>query len=215
MKFRRKKLPAILFQEEIDKLVAIPNRRYLTGLRNLAILKIMLNCGLRVSEVVNLHPGDINLANRVVRIKEGKGGVDRDISLPENTIQILREWKEQKPKGDYFFPVIQSNSRAGSYKTKKGKKEITVTFNSKRGSKLSTRNIQFMIKNYSKRAGIKKNIYPHTLRHTFATNFYRQTKDIETLRKLLGHSDISTTQIYVTLANIDVEKAMSLFREIA
>lgn len=215
MKFRRKKLPAILFQEEIDKLIAIPNRQYPIGLRNLAILKIMLNCGLRVSEVVNLRPGDLNLVNKVLRIKEGKGGIDRDISLPESTIQILREWKKQRPKSSYFFPVIQSNSRAGSYKTKKGEKEITVTFNSKRGSKLSARNIQFMIKNYSRRAGIKKNIYPHTLRHTFATNFYRQTKDIETLRKLLGHNDISTTQIYITLANIDIERAMSSFIEIA
>ncbi|MQY75553.1 MAG: tyrosine-type recombinase/integrase [Clostridia bacterium] len=61
---------------------------------------------------------------------------------------------------------------------------------------------------------INKHIYPHNLRHTFATNFYRQTKDIETLRKLLGHSDINTTQIYVTLANIDVENAMNNFREI-
>jgi len=71
-----------------------------------------------------------------------------------------------------------------------------------------------MIKRYTTRAGIDKNIYPHTLRHTFATSFYKQTKDIETLRKLLGHSDISTTQIYVTLANIDVENAMNNFREI-
>lgn len=68
-----------------------------------------------------------------------------------------------------------------------------------------------MVKKYSKRAGIEKNISPHSLRHTFATEFYRETKDIETLKKILGHSDISTTQIYVTLANIDVEKAMNGF----
>ena len=71
-----------------------------------------------------------------------------------------------------------------------------------------------MVKRYRQRSNIDKNITPHTLRHTFATEFYRQTKDIETLRKILGHSDISTTQIYVTLANIDVENAMNGFREI-
>jgi len=68
-----------------------------------------------------------------------------------------------------------------------------------------------MVKSYSLRAKIQKNVSCHTLRHTFATEFYRETKDIETLRKILGHSDISTTQIYVTLANIDVEKAMNGF----
>jgi len=69
-----------------------------------------------------------------------------------------------------------------------------------------------MVKRYSKKAGINKNISPHTLRHTFATEFYRQTKDIETLRRILGHSDISTTTIYITLANIDVENGMKSFK---
>ena len=64
------------------------------------------------------------------------------------------------------------------------------------------------------KAKIKKDITPHTLRHSFGTLFYRQTKDIETLRKLLGHADISTTQIYVTLANIDVENAMNDYKPI-
>ena len=72
-----------------------------------------------------------------------------------------------------------------------------------------------MVKRYGKRAKINKVISPHTLRHTYATEFYRQTKDIETLRRILGHSDISTTQIYVTLANIDVEKGMDEFKIIA
>ncbi len=71
-----------------------------------------------------------------------------------------------------------------------------------------------MVGRYRERSEIGKNVTPHTLRHTFATQFYRQTKDIETLRKILGHSDISTTQIYVTLANIDAENAMNEFREI-
>jgi len=69
-----------------------------------------------------------------------------------------------------------------------------------------------MIKRYSKKAGIVKNISPHTLRHTYATEYYRQTKDIETLRRILGHADISTTTIYITLANIDVEKGMKSFK---
>ena len=70
-----------------------------------------------------------------------------------------------------------------------------------------------MVGRYAKKASIGKNVTPHTLRHTFGTFFYRQTKDIETLRKILGHADISTTQIYVTLANIDVENGMKMFQE--
>ena len=70
-----------------------------------------------------------------------------------------------------------------------------------------------MVKRYGQRAGIAKNISPHTLRHTYATQYYKQTKDIETLRRILGHADISTTTIYITLANIDVENGMKTFKE--
>jgi site-specific recombinase XerD len=69
-----------------------------------------------------------------------------------------------------------------------------------------------MVKRYATKAGITKKISPHILRHTFATEFYRQTKDIETLRRILGHSDISTTTIYITLANIEVETSMKSFK---
>ncbi|MHB8278908.1 MAG: tyrosine-type recombinase/integrase [Candidatus Humimicrobiaceae bacterium] len=69
-----------------------------------------------------------------------------------------------------------------------------------------------MVKRYAQKAGINKNISPHTLRHSYATQYYRQTKDIETLRRILGHSDISTTTIYITLANIDVENGMKAFK---
>ena len=74
--------------------------------------------------------------------------------------------------------------------------------------KLSIKYLQQMVKRYAGKAGINKRISPHTLRHTYATQYYKQTKDIETLRRILGHSDISTTTIYITLANIDVETGM-------
>ena len=196
------KLPIILDQEEARTLLSIPNKRYITGLRNLAILKIMLNMGLRVSEVANLQPGSINLTNRKLRVVNGKGSKDRDLIIPVEIIDILKEWKQKKPKNSkYFFTVIKNR--------KEGK------FNSTKGSKLSVRNIQAMIEKYTKRAGINKRITPHTCRHTFATEYYRQTKDIETLRRILGHTDISTTQIYITLANIDVENGMNRFKVIA
>ena len=201
MIYRRKKIPVILEPEEAQSLLSVPNKRYITGLRNKAVMSLMLNMGLRVSEVSNLKPGDINLTKRKLRIVNGKGGVDRDLVIPEALIDLLKEWKKRKPQNsEYFFTTIKERKN-GSFASKKGKK-------------LSVRYIQEAVKRYSRKAGIDKDITPHTLRHTFGTFFYRQTKDIETLRTLLGHADISTTQIYVTLANIDVENAMNGFKVI-
>lgn len=192
----RRKLPVILDREEALKLIRQPNKRYITGLRNKAIISLMLNCGLRVSEVTSLKPNDINITDGKLRVVNGKGHKDRDIPfISENALELLREWKNKKPKGSkYFFTTLvdRKNNR----------------FSSKKGQKLSDRYIQFMIKRYARKAGINKDVTPHTLRHSFSTDFYKRTKDIEALRKILGHSDISTTQIYVTLANLDVENAL-------
>lgn len=207
---KRKKLPVVLETEEAQKILSIPNKRYPTGLRNKAALSLMLNMGLRVSEVVNLKPNDINLAKNKLRVVNGKGGVDRDLTIPDNTSYLLKEWKKRKPKNtEFFFTTIKK--KEGSIKHSKLRKVINVT--SKPGNKLSVRYIQQMVRRVSQKAKIDKNITPHTLRHTFGTSFYRQTKDIETLKKILGHADISTTQIYVTLANIDVENGMRTFKE--
>lgn len=188
-KKNNRKLPVILETEEVARLLSIPNKRFMSGLRNKAMLRLMLSMGLRVSEVVNLRPSDINLTLRKLRIVNGKGGVDRDIIIPEFIIDLLKEWKDRKPNGvGYFFTTYS-------------------------GNKLSRVYIYNMVRNYTKRAAINKNISPHTLRHCFGTTFYKQTRDIETLRKILGHSHISTTQIYVNLANIDVERAMNGFKD--
>ena len=192
----RRKLPIILDREEAYKLIKQPNKRYATGLRNKAIISLMLNCGLRVSEITSLKSNNISLTDGKLRVVDGKGQKDRDIPfISESTLDLLREWKKIRPKGSqHFFTTLvdRENNR----------------FSSKSGKKLSVRYIQFMIKRYARKAGINKDVTPHTLRHSFATDFYKRTKDIEALRKILGHSDISTTQIYVTLANLDVEKAL-------
>lgn len=192
MKTRRiKKLPVILEPTEATQLMSQPGKRYATGKRNKAIMQVMLNMGLRVSEVTDLKPGSINLTTQKLNVIAGKGGVDRNLSIPEAMIDSLKAWKDVKPKDTkYFFTTLT-------------------------GNQLSRRYIGAMVKRYAGRAGIDKVISPHTLRHTYATEYYRQTKDIETLRMILGHSDISTTQIYITLANIDVETGMKDFKIIA
>jgi len=184
---RKTKLPVILEPEEAQKLLRQPNKRYPTGLRNKTIMSLMLHCGLRLSETCNLRPRNINLSKGKLRVVSGKGNKDRDLAIPEYLINLLNTWRKKRPKSNYFFPTLK-------------------------GKKLSNRYVQQMVKRYSQKAGITKNISPHTLRHTYATHYYRQTRDIETLRRILGHSDISTTTIYITLANADVEEGMKSFK---
>jgi len=183
----KNKLPTILEPEEAQNLLKQPNKRYPTGLRNKVMMALMLHCGLRISEVINLRPGNINLTKGKLRIQSGKGNKDRDLAIPEYLIDLLNSWRKKRPQGIFFFSTLK-------------------------GKKLSSRYLQQMVKRYAKKAGLTKSISPHTLRHTYATQYYKQTKDIETLRRILGHSDISTTTIYITLANIDVEKGMKSFK---
>ncbi len=189
MRRSRNKLPVVLEVEEAKKLLDVPNKRYPTGVRNKAILSVMLNIGFRVSEVSNLKFRDVSINKKKLRVVNGKNGKDRDLVIPGYTLELLEKWIVIRPESEYFFTTLD-------------------------GLKVNIRYIQDMVGRYREKSEIEKNVTPHTLRHTFATQFYRQTKDIETLRKILGHSDISTTQIYVTLANIDVENAMKKFVEI-
>ena len=184
---RKNKLPVTLEPEEVQNLLKQPNKRYPTGLRNKAMMSLMLHCGLRLSEVVNLKSGNINLTKGKLRVESGKGKKERDLAIPDYLTDLLDTWRNIRSKSNFFFSTLK-------------------------GRKFSDRYIQQMVKRYSYKAGINKKISPHTLRHTYATEYYRQTKDIETLRRILGHSDISTTTIYITLANIDVENGMKSFR---
>src|SRR3989304_929654 len=184
---RKNKSPVILEREEAQSLLKQPNKRYPSGLRNKAMMSLMLHCGLRVSEVVNLRPGNINLTKGKLRVESGKGNKDRDLAIPEYLTDLFDSWRKKRPESNFFFSTLK-------------------------GKKLSIRYLQQMVKRYAQKAGLSKRISPHTLRHTYATQYYKQTKDIETLRRTLGHSDISTTTIYITLANIDVENGMKSFK---
>ena len=203
---RRKKLPVILDPEEAAKLLSIPDTRYLTGVRGKAVLALMINCGLRVSEVVNLKSGDLNLAKGKLRVIDGKGKVDRDLVVQPFTAALLGVWKQARPPGSkFFFTTIKNKAIAD-----KGRVD---RFASIKGSQMSVRYVQHMVKRYAKKVG-RSDITPHTLRHTFATDFIRQGGSVLILQRILGHADISTTLIYIQLANIDVEKGMNGRKEI-
>jgi integrase/recombinase XerD len=181
------KLPTILEPEEASALLRIPNKRYPTGLRNKAVLSVMLNMGLRLNEVCNLKPGDLTLTKSKLKIVNGKGNKDRILFINDNVLALIEEWRKIRPKSEWFFCTLE-------------------------GHRLSDKYLQALVPRYAKKAGIEKKISPHTLRHTYATDYYRQTKDIQTLRLILGHSNIATTTIYINLAGIDVENGMKAFK---
>ena len=137
---KKNKLPVTLEPEEVQNLLKQPNKRYPTGLRNKAIMSLMLHCGLRLSEVVNLKPGNLNLTKGKLRIESGKVKKDRDLAIPDYLNDLLDTWRNIRPKSNYFFSTLK-------------------------GRKLSDRYIQQMVKRYAQKAGIEKKISPHTLRH--------------------------------------------------
>ncbi|MBU4314008.1 MAG: tyrosine-type recombinase/integrase [Actinobacteria bacterium] len=116
MYMRRKKLPEVLNSFEASKLLSIPNPRYPTRLRNLAIMTVMLNLGLRVSKVSNLKPGHLNITEHKLRVINGKGGADRDIAIPNgHTSEVLKNWKQIRPKGEYFFCTLKGSQVSTRY----------------------------------------------------------------------------------------------------
>jgi integrase/recombinase XerD len=183
----RRKIPVTLTAEEINKLIAQPNKRVPTGLRNKAILSFIWDSGARVSDVTNLRPGNINIAKKEVIIKGGKGDVDRNLSFSDYTGQLLKKYKEARPKGEYFFCTLK-------------------------GNKLDRVYLFSMIRRYAKRIGIDKKVGLHTLRHSFALKFYQDSgHDLIRLQKILGHKSLVTTQIYCYIDGTDVKEGLEAY----
>ncbi len=194
---RSKKLPVVLEKDEQEKLLHVFNTRYPTAKRNKTMIQLMLDTGLRLSEAINLKWENINLMTGKVEIIEGKGAKDRILWVNNGTLNLLKEWKE-----------VQAEEL--------NKRDIDIipklVFTTLKGNKLDPGNIRSMVYKYSDKAGVDKNISPHTFRHTFATDLYRETKDIRLVQKALGHSDLSTTMIYTHIVDEKLEEALKNFR---
>jgi len=149
------------------------------NIKHKLIIKLLYGCGLRVSEIVNLKKSDFDFCEGLIHIKLSKGKKDRFVKIPEILKQELINYSNLN-KQDLFFV-------------------------STRGGRLTTATIQKIIKNSAKKAGIKKNISPHTLRHSFATHLLDSGTDIRIIQKLLGHSNIRTTQIYLKVSNQSIK----------
>jgi len=171
-----RKLPEVLTLEEVELLLASPDRKTALGLRDAAMLELLYATGLRVSELCKLRTDELDLNAGFVSTM-GKGRKQRLVPVGENAIAILREYL--------------SNARPAL-----DKKRSNYLFLSRRGASLSRQAFWKMIGGRARQAGIRKVIYPHILRHSFATHLLEHGADLRAVQAMLGHADISTTQIY-------------------
>ena len=184
-----KRLPETLNESEIKALLSQPNKRARTGLRDLAMIRLMLNAGLRASEVLSLTVRDLDWNSGKLSIKRGKGDKDRVLWLSEEDLEIIQAWRGKKPESKLLFTTLG-------------------------GKKINDRYLRAMVKRRVKKAGVTKDVHPHTLRHTFATDLYRDTKNIRLVQKALGHAALSNTMIYTHIHDEELESAMKSFRKV-
>lgn len=173
-----KRLPGVLDVNEIDKILSAPNVNDKLGLRDKAILELFYACGTRVSELIDLKVNDLFFDDEIIRVF-GKGSKERLIPIGSSAIKWVGEYLKKSR------PLLM----------KKFKSENNLFLNS-RGSKLSRMGVWKIIDRYVKEAGIEKDVHPHTFRHSFATHLLEGGADLRAVQEMLGHADISTTQIY-------------------
>jgi site-specific recombinase XerD len=154
-----------------------------SNIKHKLIIKLLYGCGLRVSEIVNLKKENINFDENLIHIKLAKGKKDRFVKIPESISDELKKYC--------------------------GLSNLEILFPSNRGGKLTKNTIQKIVQNSAKKAGIKKRVYPHLLRHSFATHLLEQGTDLRIIQKLLGHSDIKTTQIYTQISQASIKNIKS------
>jgi integrase/recombinase XerD len=174
----KRKLPEILDVHEIDLMVAQIDHSTPEGMRNKAIIETMFSCGLRVSELVNLKFADISYTDEFVRVL-GKGNKERLVPIGSIALKAIKLYKE----------TVRTHITAQTGHT-------DTVFLNNRGKGLSRVMIFYIIKDLAKRAGIHKNISPHTMRHSFATCLVEAGADLRAVQQMLGHESITTTEIY-------------------
>ena len=181
-----KKLPVFLNIQEVEKLLEAPNSSSLFGQRDRAMLELLYSCGLRVSELINLSYHNINIKEEFIRI-HGKGSKERILPMGEIAIEYLTTYESNSR------PILLKNGQSDSY------------FLSNRGKAMSRQNFFYIIKAYATQAGIDKPLSPHSLRHAFATHLVQKGADLRSVQLMLGHSDISSTQLYTHIQNAQLK----------
>jgi tyrosine recombinase XerC len=169
-----KHLPQFLTEEEVFRLIDSSLPKDEMGLRDRAILETFYSTGMRISELVGLSEDDLDFIGGVVKLK-GKGKKERIAPIGDKAISSLREYLEKR------------------------KKQTSAVFLNKRGTRITDRGVRNIVGKYLKLSGMKPGVSPHTLRHSFATHLLNRGADLRTVQELLGHANLSTTQIYTHL----------------
>ncbi|OTG81223.1 site-specific tyrosine recombinase XerD [Acinetobacter sp. ANC 4558] len=184
-------LPKDLSEQDVEALIQAPNTSTVLGLRDRAMFEVLYACGLRVTELLNLRLELINLKQGYLRIV-GKGNKERLVPLG----QIACEWVEK----------YLNTARPELHKT-----STDYLFLTQHGGIMSRQNFWYAIKRYALQAGIQAELSPHTLRHAFATHLLNHGADLRVVQMLLGHSDLSTTQIYTHVAQIRMQQLHAMY----
>ena len=188
-----RKLPDTLTIKEIDLLISNINISTNEGERNIALIETLYGCGLRVSELISLKISDLFFSEGFIKVT-GKGNKQRLVPISDLNKRVIKNYMD--------------NSRK---KLKIEEKSKDILFLNRRGKKLSRAMIFTIIKRLAKLSDIKKNISPHTFRHSFATHLLKNGADLKTIQQLLGHQSITTTEIYMHIDNKMLVKAINKF----
>ena len=175
-------LPKILSEEDVEKLINAPNTKEPLGLRDRAMLELLYACGLRISELITLDILNLNVRQGVVRVI-GKGSKERLVPMGEQALDWI---------SDYL--AYGRDQLLGS------NKNCSFLFLSNRGKEMTRQTFWYRIKHYASQSGVDTSLSPHTLRHAFATHLINHGADLRTVQLLLGHTSLSTTQIYTEVA---------------
>ena len=191
-----KRLPKAIDVDQVERLLSAPDAADLLGARDRAILETLYSTGIRVSELVGINRGDIDLDERAM-IVQGKGRRERLVPLGTHALAAISHYLDMlatDPRGQVDGEVSQAP-----------------LFVNKHGSRLSTRSVRRKVSKYLEKVGLDPEISPHTLRHSFATHLLQGGADLRIIQEMLGHADISTTQIYTHVDTSGLHKAHRAF----
>ena len=183
MELKNDSIPEILTEFEAEELLEQPNLRYPTGERNYTIIVLILKCGLKLSEVTSLTWDDVDLYAGELKVKGDEVIRSRTIYLKES-LEVLSKWQRRQ-------------------KREIGNCEYVIT--TLEGNPVKNRYVRKMIDRYANKAHLVKNVSPQTLRHTYGANLYKETEDLNIVRKSLGLSDLNYTKMYSLLAEDKLE----------
>ncbi len=193
---QNKRLPKSITVEQVEKLLSTPDNRSILGARDRAILETLYSTGVRVSELVDLNRGDLDIAGQLVQVR-GKGKKERIVPLGSHAVAAIR----------HYLMLLEPDKRYRALRDKLGGDANLPLFINKNGSRLSSRSVRRKLDKYLTIAGLDPSISPHTLRHSFATHLLDNGADLRSVQELLGHQSLSTTQIYTHLSTFRLRSA--------